>query len=184
MLAQKRRTPGQQIEQDCAETINVSRQSKPGCRSFGLLGCNVTRCSEDCECACEIGTCVEPLGQSEVSDEWFATSVEQNVSRFEIAMQNPVLMRVLHGACYLGHEPDALARFGAQRSSGFLQAAARRVFHAEKRQPVFALADFINGKNIRMIETGSGFRLSPKTFSRLARISVVRHHSLERDDPA
>ena len=127
---------------------------------------------------------VEPFGQSEIGHEWFAATVEQDVSRLEIAMQNPVLMRVLHSARHFGHKPDAFARFTAQRGPGFLQAAAGRVFHAEERQPVFALADFIDGKNIRMIETGRRFSFTSKTFQRLARIGVIGHHSLERDDPA
>ena len=111
---------------------------------------------------------VEPFGQSEIGHEWFAATVEQDVSRLEIAMQNPVLMRVLHSARHFGHKPDAFARFTAQRGLGFLQAAAGRVFHAEERQPVFALADFIDGKNIRMIETGCRFSFTSKTFQRLA----------------
>ena len=74
-------------------------------------------------------------------------------------MQNLVLMRVLHSARYFGRKPDAFARFTAQRGPGFLQTAAGRVFHAEERQPVFALADFIDGKNIRMIETGCRLQL-------------------------
>src|SRR4029077_11345964 len=94
VFAQKRRAPGEQIEQDCSETVNVGSWSELGCRSFGLLGCNVTRRAEDCECAREIGTGVEPFGQSEIGHEWFAATVEQDVSRLEIAMQNPVLMRV------------------------------------------------------------------------------------------
>ena len=44
------------------------------------------------------------------------------------------------------------------------------------------MAYFIDGKNIRMIETGRGFSFTSKTFTRLARIGVVGHHSLERDD--
>src|SRR5947199_2274820 len=86
VFAQKRRTPGEQIEQNCSETVNVCRPSKLGCRSFGLLGCDVTRRTEDCECAREIGTGVEPFGQSEIGHEWFAATVEQDVSRLEIAM--------------------------------------------------------------------------------------------------
>src|SRR5205823_1798389 len=136
VFAQERRTSGEQIKQQCSETINVGSWSKLGCRSFGLLRRDVTRRAEDCESAREIGTGVEPFGQSEISHEWFAATVEQDVSRLEIAMQNPVLMRVLHSARHLRHKPDGFARFVAQRGPGFLQAPPRRVFHAEEGQPV------------------------------------------------
>src|SRR5712671_4576932 len=129
MFAQERRTPGEQIEQNCSETVNICRRSKLGCRSFGLLGCDVTRRAEDCERAREIGTGVEPFGQTEIGYEWFAATVEHDVSWLEIAMQNPVLMRVLHSASHLGHKPDAFAQFVAQSRPSFLQAPAGRVFH-------------------------------------------------------
>src|SRR6266542_5010385 len=93
-------------------------------------------------------------------------------------------MRVLDSMRHLGHKPDAFARFTAQSRPGFLQAAPSRVFHAEERQAVFALADFINGKNIRMIEAGGGFSFAPETFQRVSGISLIRHYALERYDPA
>src|SRR5207249_12312324 len=111
-------------------------------------------------------------------------TVEQDVSWLEIAMQNAVLMRVLHSAPHLGHKLYAFAQFVAQSRPSFLQAAPSGVFHAEERQTVFTLADFINGKNIRIIETGRRFSFTPKTFQRFARIGVIGHHSLEGDDPA
>src|SRR5438477_12252552 len=111
-------------------------------------------------------------------------AVEQDVSRLEIAMQNPVLMRVLDSTRHFGHEPDAFARLRAQSRSDLLQAAASRVFHAKKRQPVFAVADLMNRQNIRMIETCSRFSFTAKTLPRLARIGVIRDHALKRHDPA
>src|SRR5262245_11239816 len=99
-------------------------------------------------------------------------------------MQNPVLMRVLHRARYLGHKPDAFTRFSAHCRLSCLQAAASRIFHAEERQPVFSLAHFVDGKNIGVIQTGSGFSLTAETLQRVSRISVIRSYALECDDPA
>src|SRR5262249_19559640 len=100
-------------------------------------------------------------------------TIEQDVSRLKIAMQNPVLMRILHGASDLGHKPDAFARFTAQGRLCFLQAATGSVFHAEEWQPVFSLAHFVDGKNIRMIETGCSFSFTPETFQRVVRIGLI-----------
>src|SRR5689334_10270763 len=99
-------------------------------------------------------------------------------------MQNSVLMRVLHCARYLDRKPDAFARCTAQGRGSILQAASRSILHAEERQSVFALAHFIDGKNIWMVETGRGFCFTPETFQRVLRISVIRYHPLECDDPA
>src|SRR6266705_1972881 len=93
-------------------------------------------------------------------------------------------MRVLDSTRPLGHKPDAFAWFTAQSRPGFLQAAPSRILHGEKRQPVFALADLIDGKNIRMIETGRGFSFTPEAFQRFARIGLIGDYALERDDPA
>src|ERR1041385_8928871 len=93
-------------------------------------------------------------------------------------------MRVLDSPRYFGNQLDAFARFVAQSRSGFLQASASRILHAEKWQPVFAVADLVDGKNVRMIKAGGCFSFAPKTFPRLARVSVIRHHSFEGDDPA
>src|SRR5439155_4327164 len=131
VFAQKRGAPGKQIEQDCSETVNVGSWSELGCRSFGLFGCNVTRRPEDCESAREIGSGVEPFGQSEIGHEWLAATIEQDVSRLEIAMQYLVLMRVLHSERHFGRKPDAFPRFATQRGLGVFQAAARREVHAE-----------------------------------------------------
>src|SRR5262249_12472162 len=103
VFAEKRRTPSEQIEQDRSETVNVRRWSKVGRGSFGLLRCDVTGRAENGERAREIGIRIEPLCQSEIGHERFATTIEQNVSRLQIAMQNALLMRVLHGARHPGY---------------------------------------------------------------------------------
>src|SRR6266540_4070467 len=42
--------------------------------------------------------------KTEVGEMRFALLVQQNVSRLDVAMQNPVLMRVVNGACHFGDE--------------------------------------------------------------------------------
>jgi hypothetical protein len=36
----------------------------------------------------EIADAIEPCGQTEIANQWFAVAIEQNIRRFEIAMQN------------------------------------------------------------------------------------------------
>lgn len=46
----------------------------------------------------------EPLGQSEVGHVWLAVRVEQDVCRFEVAMQDAALVGVVNGAGQFGHK--------------------------------------------------------------------------------
>jgi hypothetical protein len=43
-------------------------------------------------------------GKPKIGQMRFAFCIEQNVSRFDVAMQNAVFMRVMHSACHLGDE--------------------------------------------------------------------------------
>ena len=79
---------------------------------------------------------------------------------------------------------SATQRRGSLRKAG---AASSKlppgcVFHAEKRQPIFALADFVDRQNVGMIETGGGFGFAAEARQRLARIGVMAEDAFERDD--
>ena len=97
-------------------------------------------------------------------------------------MQDAVAVSEVHGVCDFCHECDAAARLLAQGGRSLEQASTRGVFHAEKRQPIFALADFVDRQNVGMIETGGGFGFAAEARQRLARIGVMAEDAFERDD--
>src|SRR5207248_791045 len=109
---------------------------------------------------------VQQLGQTEIADKWLASIVEQNVSRFDIAMENSTAVSVFDSLRDFCHELHALPRFIAQRSRVLLQASLLRKLHAEKRQAVLTFAHFINRKDVRVIQTGHRLCFSSETLQR------------------
>jgi hypothetical protein len=72
-------------------------------------------------------------------------------------------MRVLDSPSYLGHQANDPAWFLAQGRANLLQAATRRVFHAEVGNAILAFRDLVDGKNVWMIEAGGGLGFTTKT---------------------
>jgi hypothetical protein len=100
VLAQKWRSASEQIEKHRTETVNISGGSKIGSCAFGLLRRDISGCAKDSQRPCQVGRSVEPLGQSEIADEGFAATVQQNVPRFQIAMKDSLPVRVFCGPAY------------------------------------------------------------------------------------
>ena len=109
VLSQKRRPASEQIEQNRAETVNISSGCETRRRSARLFGRNVTGCAENRERARKIARGVEPFGQTEIAHERFAAAIEHDVSRFQVAMQNTLDVRVLDGTRHLRHQRYAPA---------------------------------------------------------------------------
>ena len=149
-----------------------------------MLGRDVTGRAEDGECPCQVARGIEPLGEAEVADQRFTLAVEEDVAGFQVAMENSLPMRVLHGARDLRDQPNAFARLVTQGRPDFLQAPARRVFHAEVGHAFVGLAYFVDRENVGMIETGRGFGFAPETRQRLARIGVITQDPFQGHDPA
>jgi hypothetical protein len=93
----------------------------------------------------------------------FTVCIEQNVPRFDVPMQNSVLMRVMHYARYLRDEFRRLPNRHRGAPNDFVKLPAFNEFHAEITGAI-ALAYFVNGNDARMIETRSGFRFPTETF--------------------
>ena len=93
-------------------------------------------------------------------------------------MENAVTVRVVNSPGHFCHQRDTAARIGPQSGLVFQHIATGGELHAEERQPVFALADLVNGQNVWMIETGCGFGLTPKTHDCLARVGVIGENAL------
>src|SRR5262245_38244775 len=93
----------------------------------------------------------------------FTFCVEQNVSRFDVPMQNAVLMRVMHYARYLRDEFRRLPNRHRGALNDFVKLPAFDEFHAEVARAV-AFAYFVNGNDARMIKTRGGFRFPTETF--------------------
>src|SRR5262245_42320704 len=93
----------------------------------------------------------------------FTICVEQNVSRFDVPMQNSVFMRVMHSARDFRDEFHRLPDRHGGALYDFVKLPAFNEFHAEITRAI-ALAYFVNGNDARVIETRGGFCFPAKTF--------------------
>ena len=173
MLTEKRRPTRQEVKEDRAETINIGGRLEIGHWAFGLLRGDVAGRAKDGERTGEVARSIKPFGEAKVAHQRLTVAVEQNVTRFQIAMEDALPMRILHRARHLRQQTHDFARVIAQRRPNFLQAAARCVLHAEEGDAVLALPHFVDGQNIRVIEARRGFRFPPETGQRLVRVGVI-----------
>src|SRR5262249_23311980 len=136
-------------------------------RRICLLRRYVTGRTENSQAVGEIANGVEPCGQTEIAHHRLPVSIEQNIRRLEIAMQNPFGMGVLNRMADFSHQCDRAARFPSKSPPRLDQATASGKLHTEERKLVFALAHFINGQDIWMIKMCRRLRFAPETLQRL-----------------
>ena len=91
----------------------------------------------------------------------FTVFIEQDVPWLDVAMQNAVLMRVVHGARYFCNQLHRLPDRHRLTSHYFVKLAAFDEVHAEVALTI-ALADLVNRNDARMFEAGCGFRFPAK----------------------
>ena len=77
-------------------------------------------------------------------------------------MENSLAMRVFDRARNFRHQLHTSPGLGAQSRRNLSQAAARREFHAEKREAILALAHLVDRKNVRMIKAGCRVGFAPE----------------------
>src|SRR4030095_13594530 len=87
----------------------------------------------------------------------FAVCVEKNVSRFDIAMENSVLVRVLNRARHFGDYFRCLPHRHWRAAYYFIKLAALDKLHAEVTGTI-ALADFVDGHDACVIKTRGSCR--------------------------
>ena len=152
--------------------------------SFGLLGRDETRRAVNREAARQIAARVHPFRETKVAHQRFAVAVEENVPRFEIAVQDA-------RAC--AHSATARVTFASSRTHS--RGSALRPAAACCKLPPVAnfivkngspsrFADFVDRQDVRVIETCGGFRFPTEPLERVPRIAVITQDALERDDAA
>ena len=85
-----------------------------------MFGSDVTGGAEDRQRPSELAGGVEPFGEAEVAHEGFAAGVEENVPRFEVAVEDAFGVGILNGTRDFGDKGNALARVVSQGRADFL----------------------------------------------------------------
>ena len=91
----------------------------------------------------------DQAGQTEIGQMRFAFCIQQDVSRFDVAMQNAVFMSIMDCARQLRDEFHRTTDRHWLAPDHFVKLAALDEFHAEVAGAI-ALADFVNGNDAWM----------------------------------
>ena len=124
----------------------------------------------------------EPLGEAEVGDLGAAVGREQDVGRFQVAMDDPQPVHLVDRPGERLDQPGRVPwrpRLAAQAAG---QAAAGDVFHLEIR-PALVLAEGEDLDDVRVVQPRDGLGLGEEPDGRLGGRMVAGQDRLERDDP-
>ena len=89
---------GEQLVKHCAKSINICDAADGRVVSHCLFRRHVTGRAQHFQRARDGALGFDQSGKTKIGQMRFAFFIEQNVSRLDVAMQNAVLMRVMHGA--------------------------------------------------------------------------------------
>ena len=155
----ERRPARQALVQQRPQRINVGRRPRVAHLARRLLRCHVRRRPHDRPRLAHVSRLVvDALGQPEIRDLRRAVGREQDVPRFQIAMDHPPQMGVVHGP---RQRLDQLGRF-ARRRTLLLQLVGERAAVAELQGKVRLaahLADLMQLHDVRVLQARHGFRL-------------------------
>src|SRR5436190_21962498 len=111
-----------------------------------------------------------------------ALCIKQNVSGFDVSMQNAVFMRIMNCAGQLGDQFRCVTdRYRFALRDG-IELAALHQSHAEVTGAV-PLSDFVNRDDARMVQAGGSFRFHAKALYVCFCCPVSEANHLERHNP-
>ena len=149
--------PGQHLEEDYPQSIDVGVWADIR-SAFGLLGAHVRRGS-DHRSAGERGGCLRPLDDAEIRQIGLAVGIEEDIRRFDVAMDHASPVSFVQRGRDPASHSDAL-RHG-QRGLGQLLAkrTARHEAHDQVGLSLF-LSNVIDRDDRRMLEARDGLGLA------------------------
>jgi hypothetical protein len=110
----------------------------------------------------------------------FAVCIKQNISRLDVSVQNAVFMCVVHSASHFHDEFHCLPHRCRPATDYFVELASFDKSHAEVACAI-ALADLVDGNDLRMIELRRGFRFPAKAFQMGVGCPLTDANDLYRD---
>ena len=157
---------GQQSVEDRAQAIDIRRRGERSLIPAYLLGRHVGRRSHGIAGVCQAALGLDLAGQAKVGDVWLAAFVQQDVCRFQIAVQDSTLVGVMDGIGNRRHQPGRGGDVGGEIAKLLVQAGAGYQLHAEKALAVLP-ADLVDGYDVRVVEPrdGLGLVLKPDQLS-------------------
>ena len=144
------------------ERVNIGGRRQLFHPTSGLLRRHVARRSEHIERISDRAFLFDQARQSKVGQMRFAFSIQQDIPGFNVAMQNAALVCELDRVRDLDEQLDRAPRRHRIATNDFIKVTAFDELHAEIAGAV-AFADFINGHDLRVLQTRGRLRFVTKT---------------------
>ena len=156
------RAPDQALVENRAEGVNIYRW--PGIATVDLLGCHVTGRAQEHTGLRSADRIVE-LDQAEVGDPGHELRGQEDVRGLQIAMDNPMHMRMVHGQGQSFNERRGICWRQRPTGQSVGKIAPFHELHRNVRKPVL-LADVKDADDTRMREPRRrlGLGLKPRQF--------------------
>ena len=150
----------EQLVEDCAQGILVRGRPHGLALAPGLFGSHVARRTQDRAATSLSRVALQPLHQPEVGDLQGAIGGQEDIGRFEVAVDHLALVRNVHCPGQNLDDPGGLIDWLRLAANHVGEAAARNIFEREIREPVL-LADREDLDDIEVFDCGNrlGFRL-------------------------
>jgi hypothetical protein len=123
----------------------------------------------------------QPLGQAEVGDPGLIRFVDDDVGRFEIAMEDAVPVSVMDRLGDGLDVPGRHSRRDGPVAHDLAQRPAGHVVHREERLTL-VLAHLVNGYDVRVLQRGSGLGLGAEPTHELGPRERGADHHFEGDN--
>src|SRR6266513_4659933 len=148
----------EQLVKHCAQPVDIRGASDTRVISHRLFRRHVTWSAQNFQRARDRTLCLDQSRKTKIGEMWFALCVEQDVSGFDVSMEDTALMRIMNCPGQLGDQFRCVTgrhRFALRDG---IELAALHQSHAEVTGAA-ALPYFVNRDDARMLETGGGFCL-------------------------
>src|SRR5437667_6489314 len=94
----------EQLVKHCAESVNIGRACDRCVVAYRLFWGHVAGSAQNFHRARDSALCLHQPRKAKIGQMRFALSIKQNVSWFDVAMQDVVFMGIMNGARYLGDQ--------------------------------------------------------------------------------
>ena len=123
------------------------------------------------------------FGQAEIKNLGVTAIGNEDVRRFDIAMDNPFAVRGLKRVGHFNCEREQALLFHGSAFNQVLQCLARKTFHHDEQMSI-VLADLVDGANVGMIQGRSSASFPAKALQSLWILRGVIRKKFECDEAA
>ena len=148
----------QQLEQYHAQRINIRAAVEPARVGRKLFGAHVVECAQQltgpglARSRQNVGR--RDVGNAEIEDFGLARFLDQDVARLQVAMNDGLIVSVLHRVAHLGQKLEARPSVEASTAGILIQGHPADHFHGDEWPAVVTHARFIDLGDTEMLEPG------------------------------